>query len=162
MATHLPCPAPVALAALLAFCHGAAAQTTITVTGRNEPPVGVGGFGEAPSRSPLQATQIGADALRDAGVAVLGGITPFDAGIADAYNAVGYWSGLSVRGFTVDPRQNVRRDGLPINAETSLPLANKERVEVLKGTSGIQAGTSAPGGLVNLVVKRPTVTTLRR
>ena len=33
MATHLPSPAPVALAALLAFCHGAAAQTTITVTG---------------------------------------------------------------------------------------------------------------------------------
>ncbi|MBK9362628.1 MAG: TonB-dependent siderophore receptor [Rubrivivax sp.] len=161
MATHLPSPAPVALAALLAICHGATAQTTITVTGRNEPPIGVGGFGGAPARSPLQATQIGADALRDAGVAVLGGITPFDAGIADAYNAQGYWSGLSVRGFTIDPRQNVRRDGLPINAETSLPLANKERVEVLKGTSGIQAGTSAPGGLVNLVVKRPT-TTLRR
>lgn len=159
--TKYPVPAPVALAALLAL-HGAVlAQTTITVTGRNEPPVGVGGFGEAPSRSPLQATQIGAEALRDAGVAVLGGITPFDAGIADAYNAVGYWSGLSVRGFIVDPRQNVRRDGLPVNAETSLPLVNKERVEVLKGTSGIQAGTSAPGGLVNLVVKRPT-TTLRR
>ena len=157
-------PAPLALAAALAFGtagSAALAQTTITVTGRSEPPVGVGGFGEAPSRSPLQATQIGAEALRDAGVAVLGGITPFDAGIADAYNAQGYWSGLSVRGFVMDPRQNVRRDGLPVNAETSLPLVNKERVEVLKGTSGIQAGTSAPGGLVNLVVKRPTSTVRR-
>lgn len=161
MARHLPSPAPVALAAMLAVSSAALAQTTITITGRNEPPVGVGGFGEAPSRSPLQATQIGAEALRDAGVAVLGGITAFDAGIADAYNAQGYWSGLSVRGFIIDPRQNVRRDGLPVNAETSLPLFNKERVEVLKGTSGIQAGTSAPGGLINLVVKRPT-TTLRR
>lgn len=141
---------------MLAWCSAAAAQTTISITGRSEPPVGVGGFGEAPSRSPLQATQIGAEALRDAGVAVLGGITAFDAGIADAYNAQGYWSGLSVRGYTIDPRQNVRRDGLPVNAETSLPLFNKERVEVLKGTSGIQAGTSAPGGLINLVVKRPT------
>jgi iron complex outermembrane receptor protein len=28
-------------------------------------------------------------------------------------------------------------------------------VEVLKGTSGLQAGTSAPGGLVNYAVKRP-------
>jgi len=161
MANPLNSPAPIALAAMLALSGATLAQTTITVTGRNEPPVGVGGFGEAPSRSPLQATQIGAEALRDAGVALLGGITPFDAGIADAYNAQGYWSGLSVRGFTIDPRQNVRRDGLPVNAETSLSLVNKERVEVLKGTSGIQAGTSAPGGLVNLVVKRPTAT-LRR
>ena len=32
---------------------------------------------------------------------------------------------------------------------------NKEALEVLKGSSGLQAGTSAPGGLVNLVVKRP-------
>ncbi len=60
-----------------------------------------------------------------------------------------------MRGFTLDNRFNYRRDGLPINAETAIALDNKERLEVLKGTSGIQAGTSAPGGLVNLVVKRP-------
>jgi iron complex outermembrane receptor protein len=35
-----------------------------------------------------------------------------------------------------------------------IPMDNKERVELLKGTSGIQAGTSSPGGLVNYVVKR--------
>jgi iron complex outermembrane receptor protein len=34
-------------------------------------------------------------------------------------------------------------------------MDNKERIELFKGTSGIQAGTSAPGGLVNYVVKRP-------
>jgi iron complex outermembrane receptor protein len=61
-----------------------------------------------------------------------------------------------MRGFTLDNRFNYRRDGLPISAETSLPLDNKERIEILKGTSGIQAGTSAPGGLVNYVIKRPT------
>ena len=33
--------------------------------------------------------------------------------------------------------------------------ANKQGLEVLKGTSGLQAGTSSPGGLLNLVVKRP-------
>ena len=49
-----------------------------------------------------------------------------------------------------------RRDGLPINAETAIGLQNKERVEILKGTSGVQAGVSAPGGLVNMIVKRPT------
>jgi len=61
-----------------------------------------------------------------------------------------------VRGFVIDNRFNYRRDGLPINAETRIALDNKDRVEILKGTSGLQAGTSAPGGLVNFVVKRPT------
>ena len=56
---------------------------------------------------------------------------------------------------TLDPKFNYRRDGLPINAETMLPLANKQGLELLKGTSGLQAGTSAPGGLLNLLVKRP-------
>jgi len=50
---------------------------------------------------------------------------------------------------------------LPINAETSIALDNKARIEVLKGTSGIQSGTSAPGGLVNYVVKRPLDAPLR-
>ncbi|HEX2012350.1 MAG TPA: TonB-dependent receptor, partial [Roseateles sp.] len=50
--------------------------------------------------------------------------------------------------------------GLPINAETALALGNKSGVELLKGTSGIQSGTSAPGGLVNLLVKRPTAAPL--
>ena len=57
----------------------------------------------------------------------------------------------TVRGFELDNRFNYRRDGLPINAETSIPLDNKAQVEVLKGTSGIQAGTSA----VELHVLRP-------
>ena len=96
--------------------------------------------------------------LADAGVASIGGLTRLDASLGDAYNADGYWSILSSRGYTLDNRSNYRRDGLPINAETAIALDNKERLELLKGTSGIQAGTSAPGGLVDLVVKRPTGT----
>ena len=93
--------------------------------------------------------------LRDAGISGLGDITRLDAGITDAYNAPGYWNQVAVRGFTLDNRFNYRRDGLPINAETVIAAGNKQRLEVLKGTSGLQAGTSAPGGLLNLVVKRP-------
>jgi iron complex outermembrane receptor protein len=81
--------------------------------------------------------------------------------VTDAYNSAGYWDYLTVRGFVLDNRFNYRREGLPISAETSIPLDNKERVEILRGTSGIQAGTSAPGGLVNYVVKRPTEQDLR-
>ena len=149
-------------AATAALCAGPVlaqtAPTTITITGNSAAnSAGVAGFGDVPlSRSPFSATVISAAQLQDAGIASLADITRLDAGITDAYNAPGYWGQVAVRGFTLDNRFNFRRDGLPVNAETVLPTANKAALELLKGTSGIQAGTSSPGGLLNLVVKRPT------
>ena len=147
-----------ALAALL-VAAGVRAQdpgTTVTVTGRAIGTLGVGGFdGQPLERSPLQGASFGSELRLDRGIATLGGLTRLDASVGDAYNAEGYWAILSARGYTLDNRYNYRRDGLPINAETAIALDNKDRIELLKGTSGIQAGTSAPGGLVNLVVKRP-------
>ena len=130
---------------------------TVTVTGRSSGnSAGVAGFGDVPLyRSPYSATVITTGQLGDAGITGLADLTRLDAGTTDAYNAPGYWGLMAVRGFTLDPQFNFRRDGLPINAETMLPLANKRGLELLKGTTGLQAGTSAPGGLVNLSVKRP-------
>jgi iron complex outermembrane receptor protein len=148
------CWSLAAAAALPAF-----SQTTlpaVTVSGRADPPLAVGGFDGVPlAQTPLQATRFDATALRDAGAVRLSDIARLDAAVGDTYNAEGYWDSLTVRGFVTDNRYNYQRDGLPINAETSLPLDNKERIELLKGLSGLQAGVSAPGGLVNLVVKRP-------
>ena len=129
----------------------------VSVTGRaTVPPLDVGGFGDVPlERLPMQAVTIGEPALREAGARGARDLSRFDASLGDAYNAVGYWDALTVRGFVIDQRYNFRRDGLPITGETSIALDNKSRLELLKGTSGIQAGTSAPGGLVNYVVKRP-------
>ncbi len=130
-------------------------RITITGSATQQAP-SVSGFGDAPlSRAPFSATVIDQRALQDAGVSSLADITRLDAGITDAYNAPGYINQLAVRGYTLDSRFNFRRDGLPINAETVIGQANKQSLEVLKGTSGLQAGTSAPGGLLNLVVKRP-------
>ncbi|WP_374676469.1 TonB-dependent siderophore receptor [Ideonella sp.] len=135
----------------------ASATERITVTGRAEPAAaGVTGFGDLPlSRSPFQVAGIGNGAIADRGLTGLSGLTRVDASVADAYNAPGYWSNLTVRGFVLNSAYNYRRDGLPISAQTVIALENKDRIEVLKGTSGAQAGTSAPGGLANLVVKRP-------
>jgi iron complex outermembrane recepter protein len=137
----------------------AQALPMVSVSGRSaDAPVLVGGFGNTPiAKLPLQADVLGSERLLDAGINALSGITSLDASISDAYNSQGYVSYLKIRGFDLDNRFNYRRDGLPINAETALALGNKSAIEVLKGTSGIQAGVSSPGGLVNLVVKRPTV-----
>ncbi|TFZ08432.1 TonB-dependent siderophore receptor [Ramlibacter humi] len=161
-------PIPGAIALLLSACVLAAhAQDTtlrpVTVTPAAVPTApDVTGFGDVPAKEvPASATVIGAPQIEAAGARRLADLTRFDSSVSDAYNAPGYWDIMSVRGFTLDNQFNYRREGLPINAETTIPLDNKERVEVLKGTSGLQAGTSSPGGLVNYVVKRPTAHPLR-
>ncbi len=134
----------------------------VTVTGRSTPALNVSGWGDIPlNKTPVQASIFSAEQIKDSGAQRLSDLIGFDPAISDAYNAEGYYDFLSVRGFVIDNRFNYRRDGLPINAETAIPLDNKSRVEILKGTSGMQAGTSAPGGLVNFVVKRPTDAPLR-
>lgn len=161
---------PIVLALGLAF-HPSWAQTAgsdtqlapVLVIGRSTPVVTAAGWGDVPlSLAPLQASVFGAEQLKDRGVQRLSDLTAVDAAVSDAYNTEGYWDYLTVRGFVIDNRFNYRRDGLPINAETSIPLDNKAQIEVLKGTSGLQAGTSAPGGLVNYVVKRPLADPIRR
>ncbi|MBK1687964.1 TonB-dependent siderophore receptor [Rubrivivax gelatinosus] len=152
-------PTRCALAAALfasAFATQAQGTETITITGTAERLPAFAGFpGQTDARTPLQAQSWNAERLADENVTRLGDITRLDAGVSEAYDATGYWAGLSVRGYTLDNRFNVRREGLPVSGETAFALENKEAVELLKGASGMQAGTSAPGGLVNLRVKRP-------
>ncbi len=135
----------------------------VTVNERTAAPqADISGFGDLPLREvPLSATVIDSRQLQASGARRLADLTQFDASVTDAYNSPGYWDFLTVRGFVLDNRFNYRREGLPLSAETSIPLDNKERIEILRGTSGIQAGTSAPGGLVNYIVKRPTEQDLR-
>lgn len=153
----------VALAAAALAASGALAQApnapppqAVTVTGQALPGAGMAGFDDMPlAKSPFAATSLDAKELKARGIGQLAGAALLDAGFSDAYNAEGYWSNFTIRGFALDPRGNYRRDGLPISAETALWLGNKQSIEALKGTSGLQAGTSTPGGLVNFVVKRP-------
>lgn len=158
MANHRISLSTLAAAAALLNASLACAQTLpqVSVTGKaTEAVPSLSGFNDPPAKLPMQALSLSAERLSELGISQLAGITKLDASVSDSYNAVGYWSQLKVRGFDLDNRFNLRRDGLPINGETSLSLANKAAVEVLKGSSGMQAGTSSPAGLVNLVVKRP-------
>lgn len=152
---------PLSLLALAALVHAQEAVQTqlpaVTITGRNlNAPVNVGGFGDTPNaRLPLQALRVDAERLSELGATGLSALPRLDASVSDGYNSLGYIPQLSVRGFELDTRFNLRRDGLPLNGQTAFDLSNKAAAELLKGASGLQAGTSAPSGLLNLVVKRP-------
>lgn len=116
----------------------------------------VTGFSAPLSKTPLTIKTYSNEELQKTQVRRLSDLTTLDASITDSYNSTGYWDIISIRGFPLDNKNNFQREGLPISAETSIPLENKERIEVLKGISGVQAGAAGPSGLVNYVVKRPT------
>ena len=63
---------------------------------------------------------------------------------------------FSIRGFDEAPilRNGFRQFGADVIPET----ANLERVEVLKGPASVLYGETEPGGLINLVTKKPTST----
>jgi iron complex outermembrane receptor protein len=152
MAHHLPKLTCHAL--LLASASALAQNNTVLIT--SPAAQQVSGFeGLRLREAPFSAINIDNATLRDLGAQRISDALRLDSSVTDSYNSPAYWDMLSVRGFMLDNRYNYRREGLPINAETMIPLDNKERIELFKGTSGIQAGTSAPGGLANYVVKRP-------
>ncbi len=63
-----------------------------------------------------------------------------------------FYTGFNIRGFdNADIYRNDLRLGLSSNLET----ANLQSIEVLKGPAAMLFGRLEPGGIVNLVVKRP-------
>jgi iron complex outermembrane recepter protein len=108
------------------------------------------------NNTPLAVSIITSDSIRNYGFNSLSGLLRLEPSAGDSYNTLGYIESLNLRGFLLDNRFNYRRDGLPISNHMPIALENKERYEVLKGNSGLLAGVSAPGGLLNSVLKRPT------
>ena len=122
----------------------------------------IAGFSNAPLlETPTSVSVLNSQQMLDLQIRSTTDAARYDASLSDSYNAVGYAEQFSIRGFKLDNESSYRKDGMAITGDTQIPLENKERLEVLKGLSGLQAGVSAPGGIINYVTKRPTDTPLR-
>ncbi len=64
------------------------------------------------------------------------------------------YDGIRIRGFNSDGFTTVYRNGLRIR-RTHNSLTNVENIEVLKGPAGAIYGRIEPGGMVNMVMKKP-------
>lgn len=112
--------------------------------------------------TPASATIIPRALLDDQGARGALGYIGNDASMGENYSPLGYYEALSIRGFTLDNASGYKRNGLTIANESSMPLENKERVEILKGVAGFEAGLAAPGGVINYVTKQPTDSPVRQ
>jgi len=165
----------ISLAILQAFSMGSAfaaetdsaadqpvAEVVITGARAQATRAGVGGFSDTPLlQTPASISVLTSQQMQDLNIRSTTEAMRYDTSVSDSYNAVGYSEQFSIRGFKLDNESGYRKDGMAIPGDTQIPLENKERIEVLKGLAGLQAGVAAPGGIVNYVTKRPTDAPLR-
>ncbi|NBF04292.1 TonB-dependent siderophore receptor [Pseudomonas sp. Fl5BN2] len=135
---------------------------TQTVTGEGQSgyqaqTASVGSFEEAPLLDTPASISVFNEALiKDQQARLLSEVLRNDASVGQSYAPVGYYENFMLRGFSLNAANSYRINGRSIAGEQNVGLENKERVEVLKGLSGLESGISEPGGLINYVTKRPT------
>ncbi|SEB77209.1 iron complex outermembrane recepter protein [Pseudomonas saponiphila] len=117
----------------------------------------VGGFSETPLLdTPAAISVINEDMILDQQARLLSDVLKNDASVGQSYAPVGYYENFEVRGFSLNAASSYKINNRTIAGEQNVALENKQRVELLKGLSGLQSGVSEPGGLINYVTKRPT------
>lgn len=131
------------------------APVRVEAVGR-PPDSGLGSIDGTPLHdSPVSVDVIDRRQLDDLQPQSLSEVMRADAAVGDNYAPVGYYQNLAIRGFALDLATGYRINGLAMVGQQRMALEDKQRVEVLKGLAGIEAGVVAPGGLVNFVSKRP-------
>src|SRR5690348_2130201 len=115
-----------------------------------------GSFGNAPLQdTPAAITVITRDQIDDRQPRTLSELARSDAALGDSYAPVGYYQDVAIRGYALDLATGYRLNEMSLVGEQPIALEDKQRVEILKGLGGLEAGVVAPGGLVNYVSKRP-------
>lgn len=69
---------------------------------------------------------------------------------------------FTIRGFRTDARRNYYRNGIRYFNGYPAETGNLERLEVLKGPASVLYGAVEPGGIINLVTRRPAASPTHR
>lgn len=157
------------LAILAAFSLPAQAQDAqlgeIQVVGRSEgqsyysDEAGVA-RSETPLREVPQAIRVvPRQAIDDIGAVRLEEAYDYVSGVNRQNSFGGLWDNFSIRGFAGDPNTgaNFLRNSYAGNRGYNAPrdMANVERLEVIKGPAAALYGGGEPGGILNIVTKKP-------
>jgi iron complex outermembrane receptor protein len=105
--------------------------------------------------TPQAISMVGADVIEAQGARDLGDVVRNVPGIILSDAGAGPSRFYSLRGFYSDSDGNFRKNGAQELKSAELLQSNVERVEVLKGPSSVLYGHLDPGGVVNIVTKKP-------
>ncbi|WP_174278966.1 TonB-dependent siderophore receptor [Sphingomonas bacterium] len=135
---------------------GIAPETAdVTVTAQRQPYLG-----DTPLRLlPQEVQLLDAATLDRAGITRLQTALDFVAGVARQNNLGGLFDGYAIRGFAGDENLagNYLLNGFNASRGYGGPrdASNIERIEVVKGPTSALFGRGDPGGVVNIVTKKP-------
>ncbi|PKF63313.1 TonB-dependent siderophore receptor [Psychromonas sp. psych-6C06] len=108
--------------------------------------------------TPGQVTVIDEQIIDEQRASTLGQVLKNDSSISAEGNSRNR-ERFSLRGFQLSSSSGFLRDGKQHWSHYRQPIELLESVEVLKGPAGLLYGKSAPGGLVNMITKKPTAET---
>lgn len=105
-------------------------------------------------KAPVSLSIMSDELLEDLGARTLGSIITYIPGVSNADNGGSNRENFIVRGF---PQTQIFINGLrqSIITEGIRAIETVERVQVLKGPSGVEASLTSPGGFVNIITKKP-------
>ncbi len=107
---------------------------------------------------PFSVSVVTEDDMANRQITNLAEALAYDPAVTPSYGGTGAYQdvALNVRGFELRDNSNTLLDGAPMYGAAILGVEDLERVEVLRGTAAFRAGFVSPGGIINLVRKRPT------
>lgn len=151
-------PIPFALAVLALVPAAASAQDavlpSVSVVANRAPAAQSNRLGTTLAETPQAGTIVDAALIREQEARNLDQVLANVPGVISG-SASQTYQNFFMRGFMVDNVNNYLRDGMRFDRQQDVSLQNIEQVEVLRGPGSLQYGKLAPGGLVNLMTKKP-------
>ncbi|AZL86314.1 TonB-dependent siderophore receptor [Aliivibrio salmonicida] len=108
--------------------------------------------------TPGQVTVIDEQIIDEQRASTLGEVLKNDSSISEGSKSTNR-ERFYLRGFKLSSSSSFLRDGVQHWSHYRQPIELLERVEVMKGPAGLLYGKSTPGGLVNMISKKPTYET---
>ncbi|GAB0152323.1 TonB-dependent siderophore receptor [Marinobacterium sp. BA1] len=100
---------------------------------------------------PQTVNTVTKEVIEEQSLLLLNDVAPFVAGV----NEFSVYDDLTIRGFRNSDDRRVNGMRVYNNFWSQPYIANVERVEVIKGPSAMLYGQASPGGVINIVTKKP-------
>jgi iron complex outermembrane recepter protein len=129
----------------------------VIVDGRrsqNLQPVTIGKLPVAPMDLPQSISVINENVIKNQQSQRLSDVIKNVNGVYLSSTRGGVQETFAARGYRMS-NDNMYKDGARVSASVMPEMSSLERVEILKGSAAILYGSVAPGGIINMVTKKP-------